>query len=402
MPRNTNASILGPAVKRGREKRGDHVGAVVNAIYAAALEENRWREIATDIAHALGCSSSVLGYAPSLREALRPISATTIFDAKDMDAYVDYYWRQDVLLEHVTRAHVNTPFLNNLAIRDDVFEKTEFYRDWFRKLDLFYVMGANISLGEEQPIYILSVQRPRLGGPFGDADARLFTQLAGHLRTSLQIRNRLLSDDHAREAGRLNLEHMNSATIVVGPGGRLSYATRKAEKLLREGDAIRVTRGYVSLTEGRAHDRFAFLINWAIETASGREYSPTRALLASRAGRPSLSMLVAPYELRDVPGAILVIRDPEDLSNVGAVLEDLYGLTPTEAVVTTELVNGNSLESISYKNHVSLNTVRTQLKSIFTKTGTSRQGQLVSLVMRSVASLGFTGGGRFSGDSDSG
>ena len=63
-------------------------------------------------------------------------------------------------------------------------------------------------------------------------------------------------------------------------------------------------------------------------------------------------------------------------------LQRLFGLTPAEAEMTARLANGESLEAIAAARNVCVNTVRTQLRTVFKKTGTHRQGELVCAVGR--------------------
>jgi DNA-binding CsgD family transcriptional regulator len=60
-------------------------------------------------------------------------------------------------------------------------------------------------------------------------------------------------------------------------------------------------------------------------------------------------------------------------------LEQLYGLTRAEAELTVLLAQGKSLEAIALARAVKLDTVRTQLRTVYKKTGTHRQGELVCL-----------------------
>lgn len=61
-------------------------------------------------------------------------------------------------------------------------------------------------------------------------------------------------------------------------------------------------------------------------------------------------------------------------------LQRLFGLTPAEAEMTELLANGESLESIAEVRDVSVDTVRSQLRTVFKKTGMPRQGELVCVV----------------------
>ena len=56
-----------------------------------------------------------------------------------------------------------------------------------------------------------------------------------------------------------------------------------------------------------------------------------------------------------------------------------------EARVVVELVKGKRPQEVADELKVSLNTVRNQLKQIFSKTNTGRQSELISLVLSSAA-----------------
>jgi DNA-binding CsgD family transcriptional regulator len=62
-------------------------------------------------------------------------------------------------------------------------------------------------------------------------------------------------------------------------------------------------------------------------------------------------------------------------------LERMYQMTPAEAQLTEALVNGKSLQEHAEARSVSMNTVRTQLKSAAAKTGARRQADLVRIVL---------------------
>ena len=69
------------------------------------------------------------------------------------------------------------------------------------------------------------------------------------------------------------------------------------------------------------------------------------------------------------------------------VLSELYKLSDKEAEITRLLLQGYSINEISELTTVSKHTVRNQVKSIFSKTDTSRQAELVSLVLTGPGSL---------------
>ena len=74
---------------------------------------------------------------------------------------------------------------------------------------------------------------------------------------------------------------------------------------------------------------------------------------------------------------------------VGApVLQELWGLTPTEARLALALTAGQSIKSFAEAEGCSWHTVRTHLRSAMRKCGCSRQLDLVQLVQSLVPRLG--------------
>ncbi len=111
-------------------------------------------------------------------------------------------------------------------------------------------------------------------------------------------------------------------------------------------------------------------------------------------GRRSFVVMVTPL-LDAPPGAqdhdavaALFIADPDSVRiSAREILQGLYALTPAEAELVQLLSQGHTLEQAATARGVTINTARSQLKQVFAKTDTNRQGELVRLVMTGVASL---------------
>jgi DNA-binding CsgD family transcriptional regulator len=78
----------------------------------------------------------------------------------------------------------------------------------------------------------------------------------------------------------------------------------------------------------------------------------------------------------------LLVVTPVDRSAVpqSKVLQGLFDLTPAEARVAQAIGEAQSIEHIATQSGVSLETIRSQLKSVLSKTGLSRQQELVHLL----------------------
>jgi DNA-binding CsgD family transcriptional regulator len=111
-------------------------------------------------------------------------------------------------------------------------------------------------------------------------------------------------------------------------------------------------------------------------------------ILIERAGQRPLIMNFVPVPVlsEDGPHSVLLLIDL-DVTPLPSTscLEQIFGLTRAEARLTLLLVGGKTLDEIAQKLHLSVATIRTQLKAVFEKTHTHRQAELVVLVSRLAA-----------------
>ena len=88
-------------------------------------------------------------------------------------------------------------------------------------------------------------------------------------------------------------------------------------------------------------------------------------------------------ERRDAAAPILAIVDPDEHREPALfLLRQMFDLTAAEARVALCLTRGLETREIAAAHKVAEGTIRTQLKSLFTKTGTNRRAQLVAFLGR--------------------
>jgi DNA-binding CsgD family transcriptional regulator len=101
-----------------------------------------------------------------------------------------------------------------------------------------------------------------------------------------------------------------------------------------------------------------------------------RSFLPSDTGLFGLPSLFA-------PAAILSVSRPDHLAGLRQdMLKSKYGLTRAEAKFSVELLDGGGREGVAKRLGISSATARTHLSRIFAKTGTTRQAELVALILQ--------------------
>ena len=187
------------------------------------------------------------------------------------------------------------------------------------------------------------------------------------------------------------LRNFPHAVLLVDAKGAVTGLNRRAAAIVAQGDGLFVCQDVLRCVRGADTATLHRLIGDAAQCDGRRGVAAQYGLRLSRSGRRPLSVLVAPFRCQNgvADGAVVVavfINDPECAPALDAqVLRDWYGLTPTEARAAVLLAAGLSVKEIVERLGIGTNTVRTHLKSIFAKTETRRQGELIRLLLSNPA-----------------
>ena len=364
---------------------------VVARVYDAALDETLWSGIATAIAKAFDSTSAIIDTRGATSgEYCLDLTQNLL---ESVEIYRAYYWQRDVWIERARELGLSGVFASKDLISDSELLRTEFYFDCLRQSDHFYVVGSVFPIDRDQ-LGALGIHRPQRGKTYTDADKQRVGTFVPHLQRALQLRRRLGSLTMERQAALDALERTGMATLVVTRTAQLLYANTQAENLLRQGDALRVAAGRLSAIGKEAGARLIRAVRDAVDVAAQRNGGLDTAMTVRRGERLPLTVLIAPFRpARDgfgapIPAAIIFIRDPETQSPSLAGLRALFGLTAAEASIASGIAEGRSLEAIAAARAISPNTAKTHLKSVFAKTEAKRRGELIALILGSVAALG--------------
>jgi len=152
------------------------------------------------------------------------------------------------------------------------------------------------------------------------------------------------------------------------------------------GACVRVAHHQVSALDRKANDRFQALIaNAAHEHEPGQLGDDAFVILPQPGRRPVIAYAVPiPSTSGDgIAGTMIVLVSQEhDRGPDAVLLQRLFSLTPAELRLVTALARGHDLQSTAALLKLSVGTLRVHLKSIFEKTNTGRQAELVWLLAR--------------------
>jgi DNA-binding CsgD family transcriptional regulator len=182
------------------------------------------------------------------------------------------------------------------------------------------------------------------------------------------------------------LEGISLAAFVCAKDGRVETLTSQAEALVRRDRGL--TLRNQCLRAARAEEDRS--LSDAIARVAGgpsRPAAPTmRAVIVhgvSAASAPLvLDVMPLPSRALDFHGGarvFVVVRGARGVeTRKAAILRALYGFSPSETEIALLLARGKTAEAIAHERQVTVNTVRTQIKSLLVKLRVSRQAELVA------------------------
>ena len=295
------------------------------------------------------------------------------------------------------------PFLNlppgQVIALEDILNDAEliasdYYLHYLKPIDLFRILGVD-AVEPGGMLARLRFSRRRSEPGFNNRERALLETITPHLQRAIQIYAQLNRTRSERDLYAGAVDQLSVATIILDEQARLLNTNAIAKAMLEQADGISLRGAHLHISGRDTNSRLQSALKTIITAQQKRETSVVRALSVPRSGsRSDLGLVVRPVpasqwsEGQSSPCAAIFISDPDLQERASQeVLGEILGLTPAEANLAILLARGLSLAESSEAQSISQHTARAQLKSIFSKTGMSRQAELVRLILKSVATL---------------
>jgi DNA-binding CsgD family transcriptional regulator len=190
------------------------------------------------------------------------------------------------------------------------------------------------------------------------------------------------------------LDKLDRGVVLLDPEGKVVDSNTIGRDVLANGSGLVVRNDRMAFTDPAIDGRFGQLLEangravGKVGAKSGRRAAGlpggvVRVVAATvkRAGAASCRVLVTPLTVNGeahIDGYLALIYAPAERRDITSeVLLEIYGLTRAQADVARQLYAGRSVEATAVQLKLSLNTVRTHLKHIFSKCEVQSQAELM-------------------------
>ncbi len=356
-----------------------HFDALVSSLYEASLDPAAWSNSLPEIARQCQADNiHLLVWDPAQPNPLFSLAPGM---NEDMEmSYRAYYGAIDPRRLLASQLPIGNWMACNQHFDGRTVDRSEFFQDYLIPGGCRYLLGTHLVRYGNLDVFV-GMHRAPGRKPFSAAEIDFTKRITGHFQRAArlwlgteELRQRAAIGEHAMDSVELGV-------IATDVSGKVRYANRYADALLRKGRLLRSNRGRLAATEPQDAKRFQAALQDAATTGQGQSLS-----LGSneRIGRSGYQVAVLPIGSTGplagytTTGKLLVLISNARHRRTPTVqqLMSIFGLSPAEARLTRSLGAGESMDSYAKTNNLSVNTVKTQLKSVFAKTGTTRQAEL--------------------------
>jgi DNA-binding CsgD family transcriptional regulator/PAS domain-containing protein len=351
---------------------------LIEDIYDAALEPARWNNVV------VGINEFVGGKACGIfsKDLISKSGVTHYFCGADphyIKLYAETYSKLGPLTSYPPLGKiVSMPDL----VPYDEFYRGRFYQEWMRPQGCLDMADVVLENSKSEAKILLAVH---IGKRMVDDDMRRrIALLVPHAQRALTI-NRAIDRKKSETATFADaLDGLGAGIFFVDAECRVIHANAAGESMLCEDDYLRLIGDRLALRDGRANQNLRQTVaSGRVAVAADRN---ALALTAHDGARYVVHLLPLNTLVRNgarapfnAVAAVFVRKAEMDGQSYGGLIARAFGLTPAELRVLLSIVEVGGVPESSEKLGIAETTVKTHLKQVFSKTGASRQADLVKL-----------------------
>ena len=358
---------------------------VVGAIYDCALDPERWHATLLLVSELMASPYGGLAihdYAHDRTGRLFDYG----YDDTFMTSYFEKFERMNPVIGALRSLPVGDVATTMMLIDEREFTGSQFFHECLKPSHLYDGIFA-VTLRSAARIAILFGNRRDDQPCYGEAEVRLFRLLVPHVCRALAISDALDLRTLQSEALAATLDTLTVGVFLLDRAGRIVHMNRAAEQQIK-GNALGIVNHRLAPADPGAQKQMARALATAteagiVDTLGGHAIAlPDRDAPGYVANvlpidRGERRAVLAPF----AAATAVFVQDPAVAPPLpGEAFAKLHGLTAGELRFLLALAPGLTIRQAADVVGITEATAKSHLQSIFAKTGTARQTELLRLL----------------------
>ena len=361
---------------------------LIGMIYDCAIDPDRWPPTLAAICQSIGCGSGFI-LLVDLEQSHHKFAYSWGLSPDWKERYFAY---SDQLTGFYSLAFSRQygpdgePLIMSRFIDLTGLNGKRIYEDLRRTLSITDVMQT-VVLREARRIAILTASRHQNDGTLIDQDAATMRLLAPHVRRAVKIIDILDANKIEADTLEATLDTFIAGVLIVGEQGRILHANDAARRMLSAREPIAAIDGILSARNAAANEELSAAIRLARDNEA--QIGSSGLGVPLRCDEPSVAHVlplargnVRTRLMPQATAAVFITRAERESSVDIRALVRIFDLTAAEIRLLEQLTRNATLADAAKTLRISQETARTHLAHIFSKTGVSRQADLLTLVDR--------------------
>lgn len=365
----------------------------LDAIYDAAVDHGRWPVALRLLGDNFDCTGVSL-IERNIRTSQSRGAASGI-DLGGQREYFEIWDARNVFVQRTRNWRVGAIELDRQILPQADILASDYYNGFLKPRDMHGLLRLALHI-EGETLRSISLLRAQCSGEFRQDDVERCRLFMPHLQRAARITHHFDEAQLRLDAMTEVVELNRSGVILVDRAGRVVFANRAARAMAQRNDGWTLRRDRIELAAPRDQSALLRLIAGALRRPDLPVDAPRGGVmrLARPSGQPDLIAVVVPLRLEyawtgAAPMAYVVISDPSAVTQPPeTMLHQLFGLSMAETRVALAVMLGDSPAQVAERLGIKLTTARWHLASVFRKTGTTRQAELVRLLLSLPTALG--------------
>lgn len=364
---------------------------IVSSLYSAAANRVSWTKPLQSISESLDLwSTQIIGVDKKRRTLIFSASGWGSRDRPEAELdYVRFYHHSNPRLAPAMQLEVGQWLHCHEHFDDNFVRHNSFYQEFLIPNGGRYLSGTKL-IDDDQYVFLLGMMRGVGSVPLAPTDMPFLETVRHHALEAMRNRLHIRATFAEKEMSQSFVEQFRYPMLVLDESRGIWNTNEDARKLLDRRDLLQEVDGHLMCGTAKANDELSAAIRSLYIGAQCEPLDVQRrvitiphrngtARLFVSALRPEQSMNM----FGSIPRVLVIVHERSGTCGEldPLLVAECFSLTPAEARIAVKLASGMSVKEIAAVLGTREATVRTQVKRTLQKTETTRQADLIRLLV---------------------
>lgn len=369
---------------------------LVDLIYQIPLNADGWQPFVKRLNTILGSSSVHILAIDLEKQAFSFSNCSGILSDEELTIselqYLRYPIKDDLRLQEFFNPSRTGWYQCHHTITEEMVKNSPLYQDILLPINMRYTATQEFLIDEKLCV-LLGVNTSRERGVLSQEDLDFLDRLFVHLRRIVLLQRKLYEFSANAIVGYELINKLSQPIMLLNLSGKIVHSNAAAKMLSEKSSIMSIQQDKLLIPEPyskQLEENLRYFETYFKQqrVLGENEFEDACIKITTKNGDflyVFSTLLVSENEMKMFgirPMVMLTFYDPTHSPTIDLhSLRIVFNLTSAEAKVALMLLEGYIPKEICQKNNVNVDTIRKQMQSIYKKTGTNRQSELVKLLL---------------------